>query len=439
MFGARIEDQFLNDARAAGRAGAGAWRVLAIIVVGLAAFVAWAAHFEIEEVTRGAGRVVPAQQLQVVQSPYDGIVSDILVAEGDTVAAGRELMRIDDTRAQSDLGELREREATLLASQARARAEAEGATELTFPDGLEARAPAVVAAERAVFQSRRRQLTAELAVLQAQRTRQEGALRETAARAEQLEAQIAPLTEELEIATELSNRAAVSRVEVLRLRRDLADIVGELAVTRARFPIVQAAILEAETQIDSARSAFVLSALERGAEVGSELSVLREAIRAASDTVTRTALRAPVDGTVNRVTISTIGAVIQAGTPVVEIVPRDDTLLIEASIQPRDIAFIRPGQPASVKITAYDFVVYGALDGVVDRIGADAVEGPDGRSAFQAVIRTDTMTLTAPDGTALPISPGMVAQVDIQTGRKTVLDYLLRPFRRAQAEALRER
>ena len=162
-------------------------------------------------------------------------------------------------------------------------------------------------------------------------------------------------------------------------------------------------------------------------------------MRAATDKLTRTSLRAPVHGTVNRLHVTTIGAVVQPGAPIVEIVPRDDQLLIEAQISPRDVAFIRPGHEASVKITAYDYLVYGALDGTVERIGADALTDTEGNQFFRVMVRTEESALPAASEGSLPISPGMVAQVDIQTGRKTVLDYLLRPLRRAQAEALRER
>jgi len=231
----------------------------------------------------------------------------------------------------------------------------------------------------------------------------------------------------------------VPKIELMRLQGELAALEGELAVTRARVPGLDAALQEAQNQIRSARSSYVLTARERGAEISAQLAVLSEALRAAADTMSRTSLRAPVNGTVNRVHVTTIGAVVQPGAPLVEIVPRDDRLLIEAQIRPRDVAFIRPGHAASVKITAYDYLVYGALDGTVERIGADAIEDAEGKQFFRVMVRTDANALPAASEGSLPISPGMVAQVDILTGRKTVLDYLLRPLRRARAEAMRER
>ncbi|MEM7731903.1 MAG: HlyD family type I secretion periplasmic adaptor subunit [Pseudomonadota bacterium] len=439
MFGSRVEDRFVNDAAVQTGGGRGVWVLLLVIGLGMGAFFAWAWLYEIEEVTRATGKVVPSRQLQVVQSLEGGIVAALEVREGDLVDEGDELARIDDTSAGSDLGELREREAALMAAEARVEAEAAGAEVVTFSDDLEERAPAAVAAETQVFLSRQKQLVAELSVLDDQLSQREASLREATANVTKLEAQLAPLWEETELTEGLVETGSVPRVEFLRLQGDLARIGGELDISRARIPGIEASIREAQNQIASAQSSYVLTAREKGAKISGELAILREAMRAADDRLTRTSLRAPVHGTVNRLHVTTIGAVVQPGAPIVEIVPRDDQLLVEAQINPRDVAFIRPGHPASVKITAYDFLVYGALDGTVERIGADALTDPEGNQYFQVMVRTAESALPAASEGTLPISPGMVAQVDIQTGRKTVMNYLLRPLRRAQAEALRER
>ncbi|MFB9149374.1 HlyD family type I secretion periplasmic adaptor subunit [Roseovarius ramblicola] len=441
MFGPRTEEDFVNDAtadRPRGR-GRGPWLLLLLIAGGIAAFVAWAALYRIEEVTRGTGRVVPTSQIQVVQSLEGGIVAEIGVREGDVVRKGDVLMRIDDTSAGAERGELREREAALIAEAARAGAEAQGGETLEFPDGLADRAPGATAAEREVFLSRRAQLESELSVLRNKLSQRQSGLRELEATVTKLETQIAPLTEEIELTGGLVESGAVPRIELLRLQSRMAELEGELAVSRARLPGLSAAIDEAESQIRAARTGYVLTARERLARINGDLAVLREALRAATEKVSRTSLRAPVNGTVNTVHVTTIGAVVQPGAPLVELVPRDDQLLIEARIRPGDVAFIRPGDAASVKITAYDYLVYGALDGTVQRIGADTVEDSEGTEFFRVMVRTRESALEADDGTPLPISPGMVAQVDILTGRKTVLDYLSRPLRRAQSEALRER
>jgi len=238
---------------------------------------------------------------------------------------------------------------------------------------------------------------------------------------------------------DLARSGAVPQIELLRLESREAELAGELIVAGARIPALAAAIREAESQIAAARSAYTLQAQERAARIQVELAVVREGLRAAEDRVVRTSLRAPVRGTVNRIYTTTVGAVVQPGAPIMEIVPDDDRLLIEAEIRPEDVAFLRPGDPASVKITAYDYLVYGALAGEVVRIGADTVADRDGQEFFQVTVRTATNALPGVSGEALAISPGMVAQVDIQTGSRTVMSYLLRPVMRARAEALRER
>ncbi|MEL7299185.1 MAG: HlyD family type I secretion periplasmic adaptor subunit [Pseudomonadota bacterium] len=439
MFGPPIEEDFINDPVGVRTGGLGLFWVVAVILGGLAGFGLWASQYEIEEVTRGTGRVVPSSELQVIQSLEGGIVAGLDVRSGDVVEAGDVLMRIDDVGADARRGELLEREAALLAEQARVVAEAERADALTFPAGLEARVPGPVAAERAVFLSRRSQLSAELAILEDQLAGRMAAREELAATEAKLEGQLVPLREELELSERLAETGALPRIELLRLRGRVSEIDGEAQVMAARLPAQDAAIRETESRIAAAQSAYSLEAQERAARIQVELAVVREELRAAEDRVTRTSLRAPVAGTVNRVNVTTVGAVVQPGAPVMEIVPSDDRLLIEAEIRPEDVSFLRPGDPASVKITAYDFLVYGSLAGEVLRVGADTVTDRDGRAFFQVEIETERTALTGPGGEALPISPGMVAQVDIQTGSRTVMSYLLRPIDRARAEALRER
>ena len=440
MFGARPEEEFINDVEGAGaaRPGAGAWPLILAVTLGLGAFFAWAATYEIEEVTSGRGRVIPSSQVQVVQSLEGGIVRSIDVTEGEIVARGQVIMQIDDTTAAAERGELLEREAGLLAERVRTEAEANGRESLDFPAALVERAPAKVAAERAVFLSRRVQLESEMRVLRDQRTQRESELAELRANRARTEAILAPLAAEIPLTEGLLSRGAVPRIELLRLRSRRAELEGDLQVADATEPKLLAALREAENQIESARTAYVLTARERLARIGVELGVVQEALRAATDRVTRTRLRAPVRGIVNTISTATIGAVVQPGEPLAEIVPMEDGLLIEAEVRPQDVAFIGPGDDASVRITAYDYLVYGALEGEVVRIGADTIEDREGNPFFRIVVRTARNNLER-GGESFPITPGMVAQVDIQTGRKTVLAYLAQPLLRARAEALRER
>ena len=440
MFGNRVEDEFANNisgARAAVR-DAGPWRLLIATSLGVGAFLAWAATHEIEETARATGRVIPSQQVQVVQSLEGGIVREISVREGDIVAPGDVLMKIDDTRFDAERGELLEREAAILAEAARLTAEASFAVELMFSEDLQARAPLAVTAEREVFSSRREQLKRELQVLEAQLQQRRGELIEIKALRERTEGIIAPLRAEITLTEDMFNRGLVPQIELLRLQSRLAELSGDMAVSRASEPRLQAAIVEAENQMDAARSAYVLSARQRLAKLQLELAVVQETLRSANDRVTRAQLRAPVRGTINRVNATTIGAVVQPGAALIEIVPIDDSLLLEADLGPRDIAFVRPGEPASVKISAYDYVIYGALEGEVVRIGADTIATDEGGEFFRVIVRTSKSYLGTEEN-PLPITPGMIASVDIQTGEKTVLSYLAKPILRAQAEALRER
>ncbi|MDW4496601.1 HlyD family type I secretion periplasmic adaptor subunit [Sulfitobacter sp. D35] len=440
MFGNRIEDEFANSVSSAGTAvrGNGAWKLLLAVAIAVGAFVAWAATHEIEETAHAEGRVIPSQQVQVVQSLEGGIIREIAVREGDIVEKGAVLMRIDDTRFSSERGELLKREAALMAEAARLEAEAALHEDLVFPEGLEVRSPLGTSAERQVFSSRREQLTEEVQVLQAQAVQRRAEREELLAQRLRTEQILAPLSAEIDLTEGMVERGLVPEVELLRLKSRHAELSGDIAVSHAAEPRIAAAIAEVENQIEAARSAYVLSARERLARLQVELAVVQEGLRAATDRVSRTTLRAPVGGTVNKITYTTLGAVVQPGAPLVDIVPLDDSLLIEADLGPRDIAFVRTGEQASVKITAYDYTIYGALPGEVVRIGADTLRTEEGAEFFRVIVRTDKSFLGSAENPH-PIMPGMIASVDIQTGSKTVLSYLAKPILRAQAEALRER
>ncbi|MEM7520330.1 MAG: HlyD family type I secretion periplasmic adaptor subunit [Pseudomonadota bacterium] len=440
MFRSDQEAEFINDIPSADlvdRSGT-PWRLLLVLMAGVGAFLAWAYFYELEEVTRGLGRVIPSSQVQVVQSLEGGIVRSIDVVEGDTVAAGDVLMQLDDTGFSAQLGELREQEAALLAEKARLEAEARLAQSFDFPAGLEARNPLATGAEKEVFLSRLLQLDQEITVLENRLSQRQAELVELEALRQKISFTLAPLDQEIALSEDLFERGAIPQIELLRLRSRRAELSGDLVIADASGPRIAASIREAESQIEAARASYVSFARERLARLQVELAVVQEGMRAADDRVTRTAVRAPTRGTVNTVNVATIGAVVQPGAALVEIVPIDDRLLIEVDIRPQDVAFIRPGEAASVKITAYDYLVYGSLDGKVTRIGADTIENAQGEQFFRIVVETDKAHLGTSDA-RLEIIPGMVASVDIQTGSKSVLSYLGKPVLRAQSEALRER
>ncbi|MGH6902157.1 MAG: HlyD family type I secretion periplasmic adaptor subunit [Geminicoccaceae bacterium] len=427
-----------------GRAGADlhaprgfAHLLLFVIVAFFATFFAWASWAKLDEVTRGEGKVIPSRHVQVVQNLEGGIVAEILVREGAIVEPGQIHVRIDDVRAASSLRESRTRHRALLGALGRLRAEV-GETALAFPAEVLAEAPDVVRNERALYDARQQALVSELGVLRSQAAQREQELVELATRLDQLERSHALAGEELEITEPLATSRVVSKVQLLRLQREVNDLAGELETTRLAVPRVEAALREANRRIEERELSFRAETQRELNAVQAEAAALAEVIAAAADMLSRTEVRSPVRGTVKQLFVTTVGGVIQPGADLIEIVPLEDNLLVEARVRPADIAFLHPGQPAVVKVTAYDFAIYGGLDGVVEDISADTITDERGESFYRVRVRTHDNALPGVGG-PLPIIPGMTTQVDILTGEKTVLDYLLKPILRAKERALRER
>ena len=380
------------------------------------AFVVWAHFAVLDEVKRGNGKVIPSQQTQVVQSLEGGIVQAILVQEGAIVQKNQSLMNIDDTKFASEFGEIRERRAAMAARVARLQAEATGKERLAFSEELRQAAPRAVETEGSVFETRARKIAQDIDVVAQQETR--------------LTESLKLLERELEITRKLYAQKVVPEIEMLRLERQASEMRGQLA--------------EAKSRLVNIRTAFRSQADEDLAKSKGDLAVLDENIKSAQDRVRRTDLKSPVYGIVNKLNVNTIGAVVQPGASLMEIVPLDDTLLVEGRIRPQDIAFIRPQQVAVVKITAYDSSVYGSLKGKVERISADTIIDEKAERAerqetfYRVVVRTDKNQLGTVEH-PLPIIPGMIATVEVLTGEKSVLDYILKPARLLRDEALRER
>ena len=320
----------------------------------------------------------------------------------------------------------------------RLEAEATGAEKLILDSVLLSQAPQSVLSEQQSFRARRTKLNDEISVLRQQLIQRRSELIELRARESKLTATQKPLQRELALTRSLYKKGAVPEVELLRLRRQAIELNGDIKIIRASIPRLESSILEAENRVKTANTTFRAQARERLSIARVELAVVEESIKAATDRVFRTSLKAPVRGIVNKLNVTTIGAVVQPGKDVVEIVPLDDTLLIEAQIRPQDVAFITKGQSASVKLTAYDYSIYGALKGKVERISANTITDERSETFYRVIIRTENSTLEK-GGKKLPIIPGMVASVDILTGKKTVLDYLLKPVKRVRNEAFRER
>lgn len=411
--------------------------LLVVIAVFFVAFVGWAAWASLEEVTRGAGRVIPSRQVQVVQHLEGGIVAEILTREGATVEQGEVLMRIDNMRAASDYREKKARYLAVLAGIARLGAEL-GGGEPHFPDEVLQEAPEIAEAERRLFETRAADLANTLAVLQSQEEQRRRELEEAKSQIAQLERSLALAREELALTRKLAKDRLVARADLLRLERQVNELQGQYDQLRLSIPRLEAALREAGERIAGARSKARSEAQRELSMLQSELAGLREIVLAGEDRVRRTEIRSPVRGTVKKLHVNTIGGVVQPGADLVEIVPLEDTLLVEANIRPSDIAFIRPGQEARVKITAYDYSIYGSLEGRVEHISADTITNERGESFFIIRVRTEKNYLGSAEH-PLEIIPGMTAEVDILTGRKTVLDYLLKPILKARDNALRER
>ncbi|MEQ1440587.1 HlyD family type I secretion periplasmic adaptor subunit [Fontimonas sp. SYSU GA230001] len=405
------------------------WSGLVLLVL-----IVWASVAKVDEVAKGEGRVIPSSQLQVVQSVDGGVVEQILVREGQQVNAGALLLRIDPTRFVSNLRDNRGQYLALRIKAARLIALTEDA-EFQPPAAEAAEVPDVVARERALFESSRAELQAGVAIARDQVEQKQKDIDALRARYTQASESLALATQELNVTRPLIASGAVSEVEVLRLERQVSALTGERQQALAQMEQAKAALTEATRKVDEIALNFRNRWRNDLAETMAKLNSLSETGAALADRVSKAEIRSPVRGTVKRLLVNTVGGVVQPGEPVVEVVPLDDALLLETKIRPRDIAFLRPQQPAMVKFTAYDFAIYGGLEAEVEQIGADTVTDDHGNAFYIVRVRTHKTSL----GDDLPIIPGMVAEVDIVTGEKTVLSYLLKPVLRAHANALRER
>jgi len=412
-----------------------------ILLLLIAAFIGialwWASVAEIDEVTRGQGKVVPSSKVQIIQNLEGGILADVLVSEGQMVEKGDVLLKIDDTRFSSSFRESKLTYWELLARTARLSAESEGKP-LELPDELMINQPELAAEERGLYQSRQLQLQSTIDVLKRQVEQRRQELVEKQARQQQLSRSFELSNQELQMSEPLLEAGVMSEVEILRLKRTVNDLRGEMDSNRLAIPRIRSSIDEVQQKINEAVTRFESEAARELSEVRAEMERTEESVSALKDRVTRTNVRSPMKGTIKRLMINTIGGVIQPGMDLVEIVPLEDNLLIEAQIRPADIAFLRPGQEAIIKFTAYDFSIYGGLEAKLVRISADTITNEEDESFYLIYLRTEQNFIKSSMG-ELGIIPGMTVTVDILTGEKTVLDYLLKPILKAKNEALRER
>lgn len=398
-------------------------------------FIVWAAVAQLDEVTRGEGKVIPSRQVQILQSIDGGLVSEILVREGEIVQPDQLLIKIDETRFVSSVKENQAQYLGLLAKAARLRAITEGKPFVPPPEVVKAD-PSIVQQERQLYEDRNDELKAIISIAQQQLAQRRQELIEAQAKKAQASQGYDLTSRELAVTKPLINSGAVSEVELLRLERDVSRYRGERDMTSAQISRIQAAINEAQRKIEEVELGFRNDAGKELSETMAKLNSLAEGSVALSDRVKQSSIRSPVKGTVKRLLVNTVGGVVQPGKDMIEIVPLEDALLLEARVQPRDIAFLRPGQPVMVKFTAYDFSIYGGLDGTLEHIGADTVMDEKGNAFYTVRVRTNKPGFGDAN---LPIIPGMVAEVDILTGKKSVLAYLTKPVLRAKSVALTER
>ena len=409
-------------------------RLLYGIAVAVVMLVVWASWAEVDIVTRGQGKVIPSRQVQIVGSQDGGVITEIRVREGDIVRQGDLLLKLDQTRSQSNLGENLAEMAGLSVRAARLRAMVDGEAFEATPKML-TETPEIVRQEQQLYQSRLQELQVQKDIAGQQLTQRREELSELEARRAQLSRELELAEEELFRTQPMIASGAVSEVEILRLQREVNKAEGELKQTRAQIKGVASAISEAQGKLAGVELEFVNETREKLADTVTRINALKEAAAGLSDRVRQTSLVSPVTGTIKQLFYNTVGGVVLPGRDIVELVPADDSLLVEVRVRPQDIAFMAPGQKANVKVTAYDFVVYGGLEGKVEQIGVDTVVDEEGNAFYEVAVRTTTVNF----GEDKPIIPGMTVEVDILTGKKTVMAYLMKPVLRAHQRSLSER
>lgn len=408
------------------------------IVSFFVAFIVWANFATLDEVTRGIGKVIPSSEVQVIQNLEGGIVDEFMVKEGDEVTAGQIVMRLRNIDATSNLGANQQKYLGLLAAISRLKAEAEGKTTPEFPDEVMKGAPQSVTEELEAFRANMQSLNSQTQIYEQQLVQREQEIREINSKASDLRQVIALSRQERDMIAPLVERGSAPKIELIQLERGLTERQGELNSLLAALPRSQSAVQEAKAKIDEVTNTSRAQAQTELSAKMSEMNAIKQTLGSLEDRKTRTEIRSPVNGTVKDIKIATVGGVIKPGEDVLEIVPKDDQLLVEANVRPGDIAFLHPKQGAMVKITAYDFAIYGGLKGELIDISADTITNEKGESFYRVRLRTFENSLKR-KGEVLPIIPGMVASVDIMTGKKTVMEYILKPFIKTMGNAMNER
>ncbi|TIN64358.1 MAG: HlyD family type I secretion periplasmic adaptor subunit, partial [Mesorhizobium sp.] len=404
-------------------------------------FVAWASFAEVDEIARGDGKVIPASKTQIIQASEAGVVQEIAVTIGQVVKKNDLIIRLDNTLNTSSLGEQQAKARALEVRIARLKYEQAGNLSGPFPcpQDIQSVAPQICDNEQKLLIARRGNFDNKLSVLKSRLDQRERELAEAQANSDRLTKNLVVSDQEAKLVDAMVKKGLMARTEQLRVEREQTELNGQLNLAGETIKKIKSSITEAQLQVEELGLQLQQEALDDLTQALAELSVVDETIRGATDKVARTDIRSPVDGIVNTLELNTVGAFVQPGAVVAGIVPTSETLLVEARVSPRDVAFIRPDQVALIKVTAYDFSIFGGIEGKVSNITADSlVDQKTGEPYYQVRVATDKSTLQR-DGKAYSIIPGMICSVDIKTGRKTILHYLLKPINKAREEAMSER
>ena len=412
--------------------------LIVIVIVGLV----WANYAVLDEITRGEGKVIPSSQTQVIQSVKGGKIKALNVREGDIVEPGQVVAVLDNTELSTNEAELKQRKWTSSAALARLQAEIAGKedpAEVAFPDDLLKEAPLVAETERSVFVIRQQQVQSQRATINQQVETKQQELRQIDTKVSTARKSLDIAQQQVDILVPMVANNIASKVDLLRAQQEVQQYQSEISNAEASRPPARAALAEAQAKLKEIDATFRAEAAQQMNQHRAELASVNELLFGAVAQGGEQSLRSPVHGTVKQIKFHTLGGVLQPAEQLMEIVPIEDTLLIEAQIRPQDRGFIAPSQDAKIKITAYDYSIYGGLDAKVEQISADAIENEKKELFFRVRLRTDRNYLIGKDGGELQIIPGMTATVDILTGKKTVLEYLLKPILKARDTALSER
>ncbi len=421
--------------------------VLFLLILAFFTFaIYWAYVSPIDELARGEGKVIPSEKIQTIQSLDGGIISDILIGEGEIVKKGQPLMKIDTTRFQASLEENKKTYTHLLITKTRLEAESKIDLDkplptLEFSEEIIKEAPAFAKADQQLFRKRIDELLSTIETLDFQYRQKKQELVETKNKTYQLSRSLKLVAQERDTIAKLVDKRARSNVDLLKIKKEYSQLRGDLNAARLSIPRLELAIEEAQNKKEEKLKTFKAEVFNELQKINTEIKKYESKLISEEDKLSKTILISPVNGIIKQINMNTIGGVIKSGMDLIEIVPDSEILLVEAKIDPKDIAFINPKQQAIVKITAYDFSIYGGLDGKIVEISADSIkdkESRDEKSYYKVVIRTEKNYLEK-NGEKLPIIPGMIASVDIKTGKKTILDFILKPILKTKQNALHER